>query len=416
MDVLLLSFFSKRSEGSARRLFLNRGMWIGLTFLFACQGCPRTPTDDATNREVQEIEATCSVVNAREVPQSIGRGPIVVDQNADGTWLLAQSDLPGGRLTLANFREDSVHPATRQTVGERSLGPLHAGAIAASRSNVVLAGLQEGGRRVYLFNRSEDGEFALIESASPTVLGQRTNVALITPRAGAGIQVLSHLSGTTEIEVGRIAGGLVVTRSFDVPTQLAVPAATSTPTGGLMVVSLERLQDGTRNITAREVAPEGAVLRTLTVWSVPVTQRVDRLAVSESEGRYRIRWRSTDSSPAQVGRSHIGRATLDEVSSEVVVLNPVETDQGQVTFLSHLSAADRLLSVWSIKRDTGSTLVLGSESEEGNLVPISQLDLDGQLIESLHASTHADSAVLYWRQLALGADVGPVMTAEISCP
>lgn len=414
---MLLSFFAKQSKGSGRRVCFNGVVWIGLTFLFACQACPRTPTDDATSREVQEAEPVCRVVNAREVPQSYGRGPIAVGANAEGTWLLAQSDLPGGRLTLSNFQDGSLQPATRQTVGERSLGPLHAGAIAVSRSNIVLAGLQEGGRRAYLFNRSPEGEFALVESASRTVLGQRTNVGLITPRAGAGIQVLNHLSGTTTIDVGRIAGGLVVTRSFDVPTQLAVPVATSTPTGGLLVVSLERLQDGSRNITAREVAPEGAVLGALEVWSVPGTQRIDRLAVDHSEGHYRISWRSTDSAnSAQVGRSAIGRATIDEVSSTIQILNPVVADQGHVTSLRHLLWPERSLSAWSVARDSGSSLLLGSESEEGNLVAISQIDFDGQLIESLQASTGTGSPELYWRQLALGADGGPIMTADVTCP
>ena len=385
---------------------------IAVTSLLACEACPRTgPESTVRDEPVDSGPTLCTLDRVRPLPASRGHGPVFAVATEAGVGVLLNGGTTETELSFAELSTPALEPILSSELRADDTGPLLAQAIGRSGSSIAAVGQQEGGRRSYYFSRASGGAFAQVEAPSQSVLSRRTQVRLVAPRVGAGIQVISHVSGATEIRVGRLAGGLLVMRPIEVPQQIASPAGSAGPAGGLVLFGAERIADGERRLVVREVAADGTVLRASTVAQIAPGQRVDQLQITWVENQYWVAWQVWEGSFA---RYDLG--IVDETTLVATLLDPIVAGDGSsVISLALMAQADHTTLVWTEGGAGDKQLMVAVDRgvaprEVESIRSLADGNADGLTLVPV-----GSNLAIFWRQVANGDSDGPVVAGILSC-
>jgi hypothetical protein len=393
------------------------GALLATATLLACEGCRSQGVDDrgADSEVVRRPAAACQPGTPR-VLASGGRGPVALSAGPDGVALAFERPTDGGATELVYVElGDGFAVRAEAALQAPTADPLLAEALARSRGGTVTAvGRPPAGRRAYLFSRQASEPFTLLETPELGHLDRRVGVVLVPAPAGDGdIQVLTHVSGASEIEVGQLEGSRLVTRSLHVGLSTAPPAAVASPSGGLAIVTSERLDDGGRVLRLREANADGLSGPDIRLATPAEERRPEQLAIGFAGGRYEVAWLERSGLDAT-----LHRASVDVQSLEVTLGAGVRPDTPDATF-SHLALAtdeQRTWVAWVESTPAGDFVELRIE---GGPAPQPQRfrvheRWAGRLV-GLALGTSGRNAWIAWRELAEGETDGDVLAVSVEC-
>jgi len=396
-------------------IFIGGAIALALTSLLACSGCPPSAPEVTESRDPvgSDDAPACTLESVTPLPGSTGDGPVAVTAWDGGVAIAYQgttTDGPNLQLRLLSpSLELADDPAT--LIADEA-GPLLAEAVGRAGSSIVVVGRQLGGRRVHFFGESESG-FEHIESGTQEVLDRRTSVRVVEPRAGSGLQFIRHVSGTPALGLGRIAGGLLVSRDVEVSIPLVEPAATAAPAGALAVAFVTAEGSG-RHVHLIELAADGSSERSASVADLTGGWRTDRITLDQSDGAYHVLWSAWQSDRLAIHAASIDEARLQPGPPERIFISGNNTIP---TVWDALLDGDGALTVWVEQHDQRSFVWAeiggrGTLSRDRAVIET----LDGARVETLTLRRDGErSPVLAWRQVPTDESVGQVIVGRLNC-
>jgi hypothetical protein len=384
--------------------------------LIACDSCG--PTAEPVGVDVPapaDGGDACRFGAATSLAGGFGAGPVVATAQ-DGELLVLAGGRPegDGQLQLLRYGLDLQPLGTAVTLAVEEAGSLLPEALAVDRRTVVAVARQRSGRRAYVLSSTDGGPFQAVEPPQISSLDRRAIVVLIEPQAGGGIQMVSHLSGQAEVEVGRLAGELAVTRRLHVPPALVGPVATSTASGGLALLAVEPTAAEGRVARLRLVAADAAPERDVVITEVSEGERIVSLEAGHGGHRYWTIWLTRSG-----GVTRLESAWVDAESLGIFRLPAIQPTTPEAT-IAAFSATARpsggVLVAWSERLDGRSRLVyaavgadgtvdeprVAAQVEGGRAAEPSLVDVEGQL-------------VLLWREVPFEAEAGSLQAALFGC-
>jgi hypothetical protein len=383
--------------------------------LLACDGCGG-PSPTETVVEIISPPPLCRTLQIASFADSAGQGPVRAVVGPDGLALLHRGTSDQDEALYFSTFDLALQPIGQPlSIEPETAGRLIPEALAIDRNAVAAVGRQEGGRAAYLLSRLGDGAFTVVETPRLASLDRRVSVRLIEPRSGGGIQVATHISGETRVSVGRLAGGMLVTRDLELARLLAPPEAVSAPGGALALLTAERLPDGRRTISLREVDPDATPSRTTLIAELGPGEHVEQLALQARDERYVAHW--LVSTP---NGTSIERAFIDEETLEATRIASVSATQpgGRI-----IDFAEGLLNEWPavvwVEANGGTTLLsvqfddedaTPEETRRAVVATMERADIQGLQLLQL-----GERHLLLWRQVAAGEIVGDVRWSWFEC-
>jgi len=386
----------------------------GCVSLLACDAC-QPPNSVDGNGAVYEPSRACSLSEPVSLASSNGSGPIEATTSGNSLDLLVYGRLTGDAedlhyLRLGTDLSIQMGPFPLRSEGT---GPLYPEALAVDGNAIAAVGRQEGRRRAYFFTFRDADDISLVQVPGLSSLDRRVHVTLIEPRVGAGVQVVTHVTGYNTIGVGRLAGSMLVTRELDLPPLLAVPATTNAPQGALVVFTLEQGATSRTTLMFREVAADASPSRNTVVVEPPSDARVDSLRVVASGGNYWAFWQLWTE-----GQATVQGAIIDEETFAVTRLDPIvsPTEGGSILMFQAASYGEGVLVAWT-ERDTSTGHLYVREIRDPSAAPVdsllrSRLSVEHREIELINVD---DRPLLLWRETPLGELHGDVLTGWLEC-
>lgn len=382
-----------------------------VTLLLACEACPPNVTVDPTEGPPPE-PATCRLFETRPLANSLGSGPPVARMTPTGTALLLNTDRTG----LSYWELDTD---LRLVLSHEGFAPPDSGALApldmaSTQQGPVLVTQSSGMRQVVVFRGNGDAPPERVDVALIAPLGQRITAQAVAPQVGAGLQWMTHTSGSQRVQVGRIAGELLVTRPVDTGVQLSAPVAAASTSGDLRIFSAERREDDTRAMVLRAIASDGQLLDETTVADLSDARRASQLRIASTTESTLVWWVER----GQQG-SGVGRAEIDTTTGSVTNLPPLVGQAGRdIQWAGALLEEERRIWLWTTTTSDGTTLWAQANDLAGQPLgpPDRLLQIDSADLRGFSAQpTGRAQARAFWRQVDRGAQAGPVVTTRIDC-
>lgn len=386
----------------------------GCVSLLACDAC-QPPISVDGNGAVEEPGRVCSLSEPVLIAGSNGTGPLQATASGNSLDLLIHGQLTEDTEDLHFLRlgtDLSIRsgPFALQSEGT---GPLYPEALAVDGNAIAAVGRQEGRRRAYFFTFRDADDISLVQVPGLSSLDRRVHVTLIEPRVGAGVQVVTHVTGHNTVGVGRLAGSMLVTRQLDLPPLLAVPATTNAPQGALVVFTLEEGATSRTTLMFREVAADASPSRNTVVVEPPTDARVDSLSVVASGGNYWAFWQLWTE-----GRATIQGAIIDEETLAVTGLDPIVSPNvgGSILTFQATSYGEGVVVTWT-ERDTDTGHLHVREIRDPSVAATDSLLRSRASIEhrEIELVSVGDRPLLLWRETPLGELHGDVLAGWIDC-
>jgi hypothetical protein len=422
-----------------------RGSVLAAVTALACQGCPTAapPIDSEPDLGPPGPEP-CRLGAPSELPDSVGAGPVRLAPSGAGFVALYQGGgVPDGALRQLHVVElDGVGRPVGlvRAVDSRHEGSLEAEAIGVYEGGVAVAGRDAAGRRPYFFHAAGAEAFRALAYDAGAVLDRRTSVALVTPAAGAGLQLAVQVSGEPRVTVGHLAGGLFATDEVELPTPGAPPSIAPSRADELALLTVEADEAAGWRVVLRELAAGGTVVEERVLASLPDDHRVEWTHLAATDGGYRAFWShwrrgqfgvdvaevpGSEPDPAEPPADEDDTAAPPEGSgghgaapAPVAVHRLFRAEPGAVVRAADVASTGReIVLVWEQAVGGASTLsaatfdMAGGELHRESLRSASR----GTIADLTLVAHDSDGYLLAWRDRAEGSLEGPVRATELTC-